>query len=254
MNRCNFVREKTLAGERARRESTRGRLLRQSCASGRRPQILADPDIPAAQHLGMARQPCFVAAWCEVTLLFTTGETFYLPSQPTASIVGVRKPPRSLVQHLTQRQHWLQAAQLPRHEAMRQHHVHSRAQIQAKVRRDVNEPMTQTPDDLRYATIFRTENIDGIFGMFERGQRSTLLKNFDAYWREVFKQIERPLVIAELHALESLHALRAREAPILRHIDSQPGSDKRFDAKTRTRSNRPAHVVREFRVDKYYSR
>jgi hypothetical protein len=37
--------------------STRGRGLRQPCASGRRPQILADPGVAADQHLGRVRNP-----------------------------------------------------------------------------------------------------------------------------------------------------------------------------------------------------
>ncbi len=52
----------TLAGERAKRDRLEAVRLRQPCNSGRRPQILADPGIPAVQHLGRARQPRSVAA------------------------------------------------------------------------------------------------------------------------------------------------------------------------------------------------
>ena len=88
--------------------------MRQSCASGRRPQILADPGIAAAQHLGRVRYPAPVVghALSEVTLLFTTGETcsFAIPAN------GIhrrrQKSATHFMQHLAERQHWLLSVQL----------------------------------------------------------------------------------------------------------------------------------------------
>lgn len=109
---------------------------------------------------------------------------------------------------------------------MGQYYVHCRTQIQAKVRRDVNEAMTKAPNDLRYASVFRAEKIDCVFGMLERCQRFTLLEDFDADWREILEQTERALVVAELHPLISLHSLFAREAAILRSVDARAGPDE----------------------------
>jgi hypothetical protein len=47
----------TRRGTCEKEHSTRGRGRRQPCASGRRPQILADPGVAAGQHLGRVRHP-----------------------------------------------------------------------------------------------------------------------------------------------------------------------------------------------------
>src|SRR4029077_10586014 len=81
---------------------------------GRRPQILADPGIAAAQHLGRVRVllPSWVVLWCEVTLLFTTGETcsFAIPADGIHR--GRQKSAAHFVQHLAERQHRLLSVQL----------------------------------------------------------------------------------------------------------------------------------------------
>ena len=85
---CSTHRE-TSAGERTKRESTRGWFLRQPCASGIRPQILADPGVTVDQHLGRVRLPCSRRRhWSEVSLLFTTGETCVTQSKNTTSRIA----------------------------------------------------------------------------------------------------------------------------------------------------------------------
>jgi len=147
----------------------------------------------------------------------------------------------------------LLAKQLPRHQTMREHYVHGRAQVQREVGGDVNEAMTQTPNHLRHASVFGPENVNRIFRMLEGGQRLALLKDFYTNRRDIIEQIQRTLVVAEQHVLVSLHPLLARESPILRRVDAQPRPGKRFDAEARARPNGRADVVRELRIDQHHA-
>src|SRR5260370_28451614 len=112
---------------------------------------------------------------------------------------------------------------------MSKHDVDSCAEVQTEVCWDMQEAVAQPANHLRHSTVFRAEYIDRVFRMLKRRKRLRVFKNLHAYRNTVFrKQLERPLVVAEIDVLVSLHALFAWQARILGGVNSSSGPDQRF--------------------------
>ena len=88
----------------------------------------------------------------------------------------------------------------------------------------------QPANHLWNAAILRAKDVNRIFRILKRRKRLRVFKNLHAYRNTVFrKQLERPLVVAEIDVLVSLHALFAWQARILGGVDSSSGPDQRFN-------------------------
>src|SRR6266852_1971229 len=120
---------------------------------------------------------------------------------------------------------------------MSEHDVDSCAEVQTEMRWDMQEAVAQPANHLRNSTVFRPKHINRIFRMLKRRKRLRVFKNLHAYRNTVLrKQLERPLVVAKINVLVSLHALFAWQARILGGVDSSSGPDQRLNREACARS------------------
>jgi hypothetical protein len=70
------------------------------------------------------------------------------------------------MQHLWQWNHRFFAEQLSRYQSVR-YNVHCRTQVQAEVRGYVDKAVTQSPNHLWNAAVFRTKHVNRFLWMFK---------------------------------------------------------------------------------------
>ena len=161
----------------------------------------------------------------------------------------------NFIKHFPQRKNRLLSRELSRHQSVRQHNIHGGAQVQAKMRRDMQKTVAQSPHYLGHPAILRAENVNRILRMFKGGKRFGILEYLHAHRHNLIsEQLKRPRMIAEIHPLIPLHPLFPRQALVLRRIYPVSCPDQGTNVKARARTNRGRNIVGILWVDQDYSR
>ena len=157
-----------------------------------------------------------------------------------------------LLEHFAGRQDRDASCQLPLGLKVMQNNVNGGGEVKAVICLDMDKPVAEAADDLWDSAVFRTEDIDRVLRVNERGKRLGVFKQLNADRRDSFVEKTKWLVgqvVSPADIAIALHALLSGKPVEPAQVYALTGPNQTGDIKARGGADGGGDVVDVLGID-----